>query len=59
MWKKERAHGSLTRKVQLPSKADLKGAIKANYENGVLCICVPKMEEKQAAEHAGAPIQIQ
>jgi HSP20 family protein len=45
----ERTNGSFYRSFSLPSKVDA-GKIKANYQNGVLEIVLPKVEEAKPKE---------
>eukprot|EP01027_Heterolobosea_sp_BB2_P027572 GEZU01043041.1.p2 GENE.GEZU01043041.1~~GEZU01043041.1.p2 ORF type:complete len:177 (-),score=88.96 GEZU01043041.1:82-612(-) len=59
----ERTYGKFNRSVRLPKNIDVDN-IQANFENGVLCVCVPKKagaEQRksiQIAEKSGAGKQI-
>lgn len=44
---RERRYGSFSRSVRLPSQVDDEAA-EANYEDGVLTISIPKIEEAEA-----------
>lgn len=40
----ERSYGNVERKIRMPMNADLQNA-KINFKNGVLGICIPKLED--------------
>jgi HSP20 family protein len=54
----ERAYGSFSRSFALANTVNAEG-IKADYQNGVLTLAIPKREEakpKQIKVHVGSPV---